>query len=355
MSAPRRTPAVVLGSTGYVAGELLRLLAGHPRLELCAAVSRSRAGSPIAQTFPHLVDAYPDQAFAGPEALDQALAAGDELALFSALPHGESAARIAAARDAAAEAGTELYVADVSADLRLADQAAWEATYGQEHPAPQLLGQARCAPPDLDQAPAGDLVAHPGCFTTAVTLCAAPLVAMGLVEPTLRVVAITGATGSGRSPRETTHLPERHSNLFAYKPLTHRHRPEMEAILAGLGGGAPQVLFVPHSGPFSRGIHATVQARLVEDLTSAELVARVDEFYSHTPFVSARLGAPRLKDVVGSNRCALGYAVEGRDLVGLSVIDNLIKGAAGGAMQWMNRMLGVDEASGLTTPALGWT
>jgi N-acetyl-gamma-glutamyl-phosphate reductase len=188
-----------------------------------------------------------------------------------------------------------------------------------------------------------------------VTLACAPLAALGLVDPCFRVSAVTGATGAGRTPKESTHLPERGSNMFAYGPLDHRHRPEMEGLVERASGRPAEVLFVPHSGPWSRGIHATVHAELVRPLARDELVDQLQRFYQHTPFVAVSPEPPRMKDVVATNRCHLGVAVEGRHAVIMSVIDNLTKGAAGGAVQWMNRLLGFEAAEGLLLPGPGWS
>ncbi|MEM7357279.1 MAG: Asd/ArgC dimerization domain-containing protein, partial [Acidobacteriota bacterium] len=168
------------------------------------------------------------------------------------------------------------------------------------------------------------------------------------------VSALTGATGSGRTPKATTHYPERHANLKAYSPLAHRHAPEMEMLLTRLGGAAPRVDFVPHSGPWSRGIHATVHLDLDQPMTTDELTEHYAAFYAQAPFISVAGEPPRLKDVVGINRCHLGIAANGRRGVIFSVIDNLTKGSSGGALHWMNRLCGFDETLGLGRPGLGW-
>lgn len=346
----------MLGATGYVAGELLRLLAGHPGVEVAAAVSRSQAGTPLAEVFPHLVGSHPGLALAGPEAAAAALD-GRPTVVFSCLPHGESAPQLAELVACAAERRTPLRVVDLSADFRLPDPALYARVYGKPHAAPDLLARFACALPDLPGPTPAGLVAHPGCFTTAITLACAPLQALGLpAEPRYMVSAVTGSTGSGRSPTAGTHHPERHSNMVGYKaPLTHRHTPEIEMLVGRMGGPEPRVLFVPHSGPFARGIYATVQVRLAEPLASETLAARVAEFYAATPFVTIRTAPPHLKEVVGTNRAHLGVAVEGRDAVVFAAIDNLCKGAAGGGVQWMNRMLGLPVTTGLGIPGLGWT
>jgi N-acetyl-gamma-glutamyl-phosphate reductase common form len=348
----RAIPAFVLGATGYVGGELLRLLAAHPRFVLAAAVSSSSAGTPVAEVFPHLALMWPEARFASMAEAESRLAGRGPLAVFAALPHGESAARIACLLELAPEAR----VVDISADFRLRDPALHARIYGRAHGAPGLLDRFFCGLPELEAGVPGPLVAHPGCFTTAVTLAAAPLVAEGLVEPRIHVSAVTGSTGSGREPGPATHHPERHGNYRAYSPLAHRHEFEMRELLRRATRGAEvDVAFVPHSGPFARGIHATVHARLQRPVSAAELREACRAFYAGAPFVQVLEAPPALKTVVGSNRALLGVAARGDTAVVLSVIDNLTKGAAGGAIQWMNRLFGLPETAGLLSPALGWS
>jgi N-acetyl-gamma-glutamyl-phosphate reductase len=171
----------------------------------------------------------------------------------------------------------------------------------------------------------------------------------------LFVAAVTGSTGSGRTPTPLTHHPNRHSDLYAYNALAHRHTAEITACAQAASGTHAHFAFVPHSGPHARGIHATVQAVLKQRLTNEQLLALLRDFYAHSPFVTVGTRPPRLKDVTASNYAHLGAATDGRTVAVMSTIDNLSKGAAGGAMQWMNRLLGFPEATGLTTPAAGWT
>ena len=169
----------------------------------------------------------------------------------------------------------------------------------------------------------------------------------------LFVTGITGSTGSGRSPQAGTHHPDRHSNLYAYKALEHRHAPEIADLVHGATGKRPIVNFVPHSGPFARGIYATVQAKATGSPDAFGDV--LDTLYGDAPFVRVVDGSPRLKNVVASNRAEIAYAVSGDTIVVMSAIDNLVKGAAGGSMQWMNRLLGIEETAGLDGLAPAWT
>jgi len=347
--------AVVLGASGYVGGELLRLIAAHPDLEFAAAVSESKNGEAIAETFANLSPAYGGQCFVGYDDWLDTLEESSSLALFSAAPHGASAGLIATALKCAASKNITVHVVDASADFRYSNQADYETVYGGQHGAPELLGAFQSGVPEHIADVRTEHVGHPGCFATAVLLAAVPLVGSGLTDADLFVTGITGSTGSGRSPQPGTHHPDRHSNLYAYKPLAHRHAPEIEALIEAATGKQANVNFVPHSGPFARGIHATVQAKTGTSVTSGQLLDVYTRAYSESPFVEVASGTPRLKDVVASNMCRIGVAGGAGSVVVMCVIDNLVKGAAGGAMQWMNRLWGLPETSGLVAAAPGWT
>jgi N-acetyl-gamma-glutamyl-phosphate reductase len=280
---------------------------------------------------------------------------GPEVALFSAAPHVVSAGVVATLLKAAAAAGSKATVVDVSSDFRFRDAADFQAVYQQPHGAPELLPQFVCALPEHLPGIPGRLVGHPGCFATSMLAGLVPLLKLGLADGPVYAAGVTGSTGAGRSPIATTHHPERHSNLFAYNALRHRHTPEVVKICQQLTGVAPELNFVPHSGPFARGIHLTLQTRLATDQTADRLRDAFAGFYAGQEFVRVVDGAPRLKDVVGSNYCHIGVSVSGhRSVAVLVTIDNLVKGAAGGAVQWMNRLLGMPESAGLTAPAIGW-
>lgn len=351
-----QVPVVILGGSGYVAGELLRLLAGHPSLRPAAVLSESQAGQAVESAFPHLAGCYPGFLFVDRDGLRRAVAehAPGPVALFSAAPHGAAAALVDAVLADAEAAGTSIRVVDLSADFRFPDAAGYQAVYGHPHGAPERLGSFACAVPEhLGETPAGH-VGHPGCFTTSVLMASVPLLKLGLVEPRISVVATTGSTGAGRTPTASTHHPARRSNLYAYNPLRHRHEPEMRALAEAASGQAAEIHFVPQSGPFARGIYATLQARLVRPMEAGEVAEALTGFYAGSPFVDVLPEPPRLQDVVGTNRCSLGVAADGDHLVVFSTLDNLVKGAAGGGIQWMNRLLGFPQAAGLTQPGPGW-
>jgi N-acetyl-gamma-glutamyl-phosphate reductase common form len=351
----QRIQAVVLGASGYVGGELLRLIAAHPNFDLAAAVSDSRAGSAVAETFGHLSQALSGTNFVARSDWQIEIDEGSNVAVFSAAPHGASAALIAETLRTAKKKQWTIHVVDSSADFRYAEQSDWEAVYGAEHGAPELLAEFMSAVPEHAKVISTPHVGHPGCFATATLLATVPLIASGLTEPEVYVCGVTGSTGSGRSPQSGTHDPERNSNLYAYKPLAHRHAPEMAGLTTAASGRETTVRFVPHSGPFARGIHVTVQARAVSEISEQQLREVYLTAYANSPFVEVVNAAPKLKNVVASNMCHIGVATDGESVVVMSVIDNLVKGAAGGAIQWMNRLWDLPETTGLMASAPGWT
>lgn len=348
-------PVIVLGGSGYVAGEMLRLVAQHPLLELSAAVSTSQAGEPVASAFPHLAPVYGQARFVSLEGLLGRLSEAAHWVVLSAAPHGASATIVDRLLTAAEASDVRLTIADASADFRFADADAFAAVYGQTHPAPHRLRQFQCAVPEHAETLEAPHAAHPGCFATAMLLGMVPLVRARICTGTFYVSAITGSTGAGRTPRDTTHHPFRQSNLFAYQPLAHRHEPEVRALTRAAAGADVDVRFVPQSGPFARGIHATIFAQKQEGFTADDVRGALRDFYASSCFVRVEESQPRVKDVAGSNYAALSATVGGDTVVVCSVIDNLVKGAAGGSIQWINRMLGLPETTGLGAPAMGWS
>lgn len=357
-----RIPVVVLGGSGYVAGELVRLLAAHPGFTLAAVVSESRVGEPVEAAFPHLAGTVDGLSFVAFDALAGHFAgaefAAQRCALVSAAPHGASAALVARALALAEAAGLEPAVVDLSADFRFAEAAEYAGVYGHPHPAPELLPRfVRALPEHTTDTGGRRFVAHPGCFTTAVLLAVLPLLARGLAEPHFAVTAITGSTGSGRGLSEKTHHPARRSNVAAYSPLAHRHAPEMSALAGMAAGVRPEIAFVPLSGPQARGIYATVHGRLAPSRrgsSAAAVAAELVSFYAGCPFVAVGVVPPALTDVVGTNRAGIGVAVAGDSIALTVAIDNLVKGAAGGGVQWLNRIFGFSETTGLAAASLGW-
>jgi N-acetyl-gamma-glutamyl-phosphate reductase len=350
-----KIPAIVLGGTGYVSGELIRLILGHPDFALAGILSDSSPGEPAGKSFPHLAGALGATAFKSQAEIATLIAKEPTSAVFCAAPHGAAAALIDSLLKAAEAAGTQPRFVDISADFRYSSAAAYEAVYKHPHGAPHRLAQFTCAVPEHLKTLPTTHVAHPGCFSTAILLASVPLLSSGFVEPLLFVSGVTGSTGSGRKPVEGTHHPTRHSDLYSYGALGHRHTPEIAALARAASGVDAEFSFVPHSGPFARGIHATVQARLKSPRDAASMINLLREYYAGCPFVRVLDNAPRVKDIVTSNYAHLSAAANGRTVAVMSVVDNLNKGAAGGAVQWMNRLFKLPETAGLTASAPGWT
>ncbi len=363
-------PVAVFGGTGYVAGELLRLLASHPRFRVGAVFSHGQPGTTIGEAFPHLMGTpLGDIRFRSEEDCGEWLDRTPRAGGFLATPHGETAALADRVLGSSERAGADLRLVDLSADFRLPSPELYEAVYRKPHGAPARLARFVCAVPEMNSSvdvlsatesgpatPPDSIchAAHPGCFTTAVTLAAWPFLSMGLVEPAVFASAVTGSSGSGRTPVAGTHHPERAHNMYAYQPLAHRHEAEMRMLLSRAAGCAVEVDFIPHSGPFVRGIHATVRMSLREELRPEAVRELLAEFLRGHRFVESAAQPPRLTEVVGTNRSRMFPVVRGRTLVVLLVLDNLVKGAAGGAVQWMNRLWGFEESAGLDIPGLGW-
>jgi len=333
----------VIGSAGYVGGELLRLLLQHPEVSECVATSRSQAGKPIAEVHPALA-ALPDARFSGATAGE---AAQGRDVVFLCLEHGESS-RVAGE---VFEAGPGLVV-DLAADFRIRDLRLYEKFYGP-HAAPELVGRFVYGLADVR---GGDLrgataIAAPGCFATAAQLALYPLARAGLdVSPSL--FAITGSSGAGAQPRPTTHHPTRAHNVFAYSPLGHRHEAEvLQSWKEWTGRPEATARLMAHSGPFVRGIYLTLHAWLPRELGAT---AWYREAYRERPFVRVLDAPPELTHAVGTN-FALMHATEsadGREVQVTVAIDNLIKGAGGQAIQAMNLALGLDERAGLTAAGI---
>jgi N-acetyl-gamma-glutamyl-phosphate reductase len=351
----KKIPTIVLGGTGYVSGELLRLISGHPNLDLQAVLSDSQPGETISQFFAHLAPVLRDMKFSGLQAVADIVSSLPESAIVSAAPHGVAAKLIDELLVAAESKGAKPRVIDISADYRYSTAAAYEAVYKHAHGAPTRIAQFSCAVPEHLDRLRTPHVAHPGCFSTAVLLASVPLLKLGLIEPRLFVSGVTGSTGSGRSPTAGTHHPQRHSDLYAYNPLSHRHTPEIAALAKTASEVGAEFSFVPHSGPFARGIHVTVQATALKPIKTAELLDAFGTFYGGQPFVHVGPNMPHVKDVASSNYAFLSGAASGNSIAVMCAIDNLVKGAAGGALQWLNRIFELDQTTGLQAPAAGWT
>jgi len=336
----------VVGGTGYTGVELLRLLALHPQVELCAVTSRAEAGSAVADLFPNL-RGHIDLAFSDPES---ATLSGCELVYF-ATPNG-IAMEMA---PALIEAGVR--VIDLAADFRLRDASVWQQWYGLAHACPALLEEAVYGLPELNREAIADarLVANPGCYPTAVQLGFAPLLEARCIEPaTLIADCKSGVSGAGRKAAVATLFAEAAESFKAYAVPGHRHLPEIRQGLGDVYGGPVGLTFVPHLTPMIRGIHATLYVNLTRD--DIDLQSVFESRFADEPFVDVLPpGAhPETRSVRGANLCrmAVHRPQEGSTAVVLSVIDNLVKGAAGQAIQNMNIMFGLRETMGLEAIAL---
>ncbi len=340
----RGVRVAVVGAAGYVGGELLRLLATHPEVASWMATSRSQAGKPVADLHPALAP-ISDARFSGDTPAEVARGAD---VVFLALEHGESA-RVAAE---VFSAGPGMVV-DLAADFRIHDPALHRKYYG-EHPAPELVHRFRYAladvlGPDLRGATA---LATPGCFATAAQLALFPLRGLALAGPPA-LFAVTGSSGAGALPKPTTHHPARAHNLFGYSVFSHRHEGEvLEQWRQWTGHSDARARMLTHSGPFVRGIHLTLHASLAEGhaLAPGQAARLVAMAFQDRPFVRVVDAPPQLTHVVGSNYVAIHPAQsdDGREVQLLVVLDNLIKGAGGQAIQAMNLALGLPETAGLT-------
>jgi N-acetyl-gamma-glutamyl-phosphate reductase len=343
-----RVPLVVWGARSYTAGELLRLLAAHPRLTPARVVSRSASGEALDGLQPHVAGCFPDCRSVDPEAAKAYLAETPEAAVALCVGSGE-AAPIAAELEAAGLLDGRALV-DLTGDHRLrAEQ--YPRWYGREHPAPELLPRFDYCVPELHRERCSSrLVSNPGCFATAVQLACAPALRAGLVEGELAAFAMTGSSGSGARASAKTHHPARAHDVYAYRPHTHQHLPE---VRAGLGlpdeGG---LSLVTHSVPIVRGISVTATFQLADGATGESLAEAYRAFAAAEPFLSYADAPPRLAGVIGTNRASLSCAADGGRAAVFCAIDNLGRGAAGQAIQNLNRVHGWDETTGLTAPGL---
>ncbi|MFT5351693.1 MAG: N-acetyl-gamma-glutamyl-phosphate reductase [Planctomycetota bacterium] len=336
----------IVGATGYTGVELLRLLSGHPQVEIKCVTSRGEAGSFVADLFPSLRGVV-NLTFTTP---DIGLLKECELVFF-ATPNGiamHSAAELL-------EAGCKII--DLSADFRLKDADEWAEWYGETHASPELLEQAIYGLPELnrDKIKAAKLIANPGCYPTAIQLGFLPLLEKNLIVPdSLIADAKSGVSGAGRKEAMSSQFCEASDSFKAYSASGHRHLPEITQSLQGVSEEGLKLVFVPHLTPLIRGIHATLYATLKE--SSIDLQQLFSDRYREEPFVDVmEAGAhPNTSSVRGSNTCRMSWhrPQSGNTVVVLVVEDNLVKGAAGQAVQNMNLMFGLPETTGLKTPAI---
>ncbi len=330
----------IVGGTGYTGVELLRLLARHPETELAVITSRADAGTPVSQMFPSL-RGHVDLSFVHP---DQAHLEECDVVFF-ATPHGIAMQQTQALLDKGVR------VIDLAADFRIKDVAEWEKWYGMPHTSPALVAEAVYGLPEVnrEQIRKARLVANPGCYPTAIQLGFLPLLEAGLVDDAHLIAdAKSGVSGAGRKAELSSLLPEAGDNFKAYGVKGHRHLPEIRQGLALAAGHPVGLTFVPHLTPMIRGIHATLYATLKKD---ADVQALYERRYAEEVFVDVMPAGsmPDTRSVRGANTCriALHRPQGGDTVVILSVIDNLVKGAAGQAVQNMNIMFDLPESTAL--------
>lgn len=340
----KRTRVGIVNVTGYAGVELARLLSLHPEVEISSISGRSATGKKLGEVFPHLSH------------LNLSITAelGDVDLAFSALPHKESATVIAPLLKAGVR------VIDISADFRLKDSALYQEWYNFVHPHPELLPEAVYGLPELYRKDIAKtrLVANPGCYPTSAILGLAPLLKAGIVSSQIIIDSKSGVSGAGRSLNIASHFCEANEDTSAYALNGHRHLPEIEQELSCLMHGIRSITtFVPHLVPMTRGILTTAYTTLneqTEHVSNTEIKTLFQDFYKDEPFVRVVDAAPHSKHTWGSNMCLIFPTVDirtGRIIV-ISTIDNLVKGAAGQAIQNMNIMLGLPETTGLEAPAI---
>jgi N-acetyl-gamma-glutamyl-phosphate reductase len=329
----------IFGGSGYGGAELLRILLFHPNVEVELVTANEHAGKAVSAVHKNLYG-LTELRF---ETVPKDLSSLDRFdCAFLALPHGQ-------AMEVAPCLPENVKVIDLSGDFRLRDADSFAKHYKQEHTAIDLQKEFVYGLTETNREAISKarLIANPGCFATATLLALAPLVANNLISGRVIVDAKTGSSGSGAKPAANTHHPQRMNSFYAYKPFTHQHVPEIEQHLADVGDWTSELVFMTHSLPVSRGIFASVYVEMKEEMTKDSLDHVFKDFYRDSFFVRFVEGSPDINWVKTTNFCDIGFAVRGKQAVVFSAIDNLVKGAAGQAVQNMNLMFEFDEKTGL--------
>lgn len=329
----------IIGASGFAGAELMRLCAGHPEFEVVFASGDSQAGSPVGELYPSLAAAYPDTTLEPWEAIPAGLDV-----VFVALPHGASQSIVPKL-----DAG---HIMDLGADFRLDDAGLYPTWYGQEHTAPELLDSFAFGMPELfrDDIIGATNVAIPGCYVTTAALTLAPLLKERLIEPAGIIVdAASGVSGAGKGLKAGTSFSAVDENFTAYGLLNHRHTPEMQMALTRHSATNVELLFTPHLAPMNRGILATCYASPTGDDATPTLLEAMAALYAEEPFIVVSEALPSTKATLGSNSVHLTVRRDQRTgwVVALGALDNLVKGAAGQAVQCANLATGVEETTGL--------
>lgn len=337
-SSNSKIRVAIFGGTGYGGSELLRILLQHPKTEIVAITAREEAGKNVGEVHRNLYG-LTDLFFTDAATV---LEHGGFDVAFLAMPHGNAKA-IVERLDA------DVKAIDLSGDFRIDDAETFQRSYGFGHAGELqsefVYGQTETARSAIREA---RFISNPGCFATATILALAPAVNAGSIGGNVIVDAKTGSSGSGVKPAANTHHPQRMTSFYAYKPFTHQHVPEIEQQLNGLGGMPAAFIFMTHSMPVARGIFASCYFDLTHDFEGNDLVKTYRDYYKDSPFVRIVPGSPDVNWVKMTNYCDIAVHTNGRQAVVFSAIDNLVKGAAGQAIQNMNLMFGFDETAGLT-------
>src|ERR1051325_8127632 len=329
----------IFGGSGYGGSELLRILLQHPHADIQFVTANEHAGKAVSEVHKNLLGLTDLKFTTANEELSN-LASVD--CAFFALPHGQ-------AMEIAPKLPANIKVIDLSGDFRLSDAEAFAKHYGREHVAMDAQSEFVYGLTETNREviKSATRIANPGCFATATLLGLAPLVANSLLSCRVIVDAKTGSSGSGAKAAANTHHPQRSTSFYAYKPFTHQHVPETEQELNRVGEWQNELIFMTHSLPVARGIFASIYCELKNEMSAADTRAIFADFYRDSFFVRFVEGSPDINWVKTTNFCDLGFASRGRQLVVFTAIDNLVKGAAGQAIQNMNLMFGLDEKTAL--------
>jgi N-acetyl-gamma-glutamyl-phosphate reductase len=333
--------AAIIGASGYSGAELLRVLSSHPEVRVRKVTASTSAGQRVDALYPAFAGQY-DLAY--DELIPEALGGID--VAFLALPSGEAMNVVPLVKEKVKK------IIDLGGDFRLKSPALYEKYYRHRHTSPELLSGAVYGLPEInrDSIRGATLVANPGCYATGAILALLPALKHGIINPGGIVInSLSGVSGAGRSSTVEMSFAELNENVRAYKVGVHQHIPEIEGVLAEASGTAVSASFVPHLIPITRGIYTTAHANMAVTVNAAELATLYGEFYASHPFVRITRGVPQILAVTRTNYCDIGLTIESRtsQLIVMSVIDNLVKGAAGQAVQNLNLMFGLPETTGL--------
>ncbi len=329
----------IFGGSGYGGSELLRILLSHPMTEVTLVTANEHAEKPVGDVHRNLYGLTDLSFQKAPEDLS---GLKDLDCAFLALPHGQ-------AMQIVPQLPSSLKIIDLSGDFRLRDKDEFAQHYGQEHTAVETQASFvyGLTETNRERIRSARLISNPGCFATATLLGLAPLAANQVIDGRVIVDAKTGSSGSGAKAAANTHHPQRMNSFYAYKPFTHQHVPEIEQELRSVGEWNSEFVFMTHSLPVARGIFASIYVQTKTELTEEQVRTIFAEFYRDSLFVRIVKGSPDINWVKTTNFCDIGFAVRGRQAVIFSALDNLVKGAAGQAVQNMNLMFGLDEKTGL--------